>query len=141
MPSFPHKYLDIEVSQDTLRKKLDAGQCLKHGCHRAAAPKKGRICNTCSSRIFRLKNDIHYAYSNLKNSARKRNIQFDLTYKEFQEFCKKTNYHQLRGTNPDSMTVNRIRCNEGYNKDNIEIMNHLDNSSRKFDVAPYESFN
>ena len=139
MPSFPHKYLDIEVSQDTLRKKLDAGICLKHSCTRAGQKKKGGICNTCASRIFRLKNDLHYAYSNLKNSARKRQIRFDLTFREFEDFCRRTNYLQFRGTNPDSLTVNRIRSWEGYNINNIEIMSHADNSSHKYDIQPYES--
>jgi hypothetical protein len=139
MPNFPIKYLDIEVSSEVIRKKRDQGICTKHGCQRVGQKKKGGICNTCASRIFRLKNDIHYAYSNLKNSAKKRSIQFDLTYAEFQEFCKKTNYHSYRGTDPASLTVNRIRSYEGYNINNIEPMRHDDNSSRKYDVAPYES--
>lgn len=89
-PTFPHAYLFHEVTIELATEKRSAGRCVSWRCRRRAAYKKNGRCNTCSSRLFRLRNDDHYGYSNLKASAAKRGIGFELSFRDFMEFCKET---------------------------------------------------
>jgi hypothetical protein len=135
MTTFPSEYLFAEVSIELAAAKRARGRCVSRGCRRRAAKKKGGRCNTCSSRLFRLRDDTRYAFNNLKSSARKRGIPFHLDYETFGEFCAVTGYLEMRGKEPHSFSIDRIRTSEPYQIGNIRILTYADNVSHKYEDA------
>ncbi len=134
-PTFPTAYLFHEVSIELATRKRCAGRCVSWGCRRRAAKRKGGRCETCASRLFRLKNDDRYAYNNLKSSAQKRAIPFELAFEDFVEFCATTEYLELRGKEPTSLSIDRIKTDQPYCVGNIRILTYYDNISHRHEVA------
>lgn len=135
-PTFPHKYLTIPVSEETRNANRAAGICVMYRCRRRAKVKKGGVCNTCASRLARLADPVHYAYTKVKRSAQKRGIAFSISLDEWRVWCEKTAYHDLCGNTAWDMTVNRKDPRKGYSIENIEIMANSHNASRRFDPVP-----
>ena len=132
MTTFPHTYLFKQVGQMTVLKKRARGLCVSHGCRRVAEMQKTR-CPTCRSRLYRLNNDCRYAYSNLRASARKRGIAFELAYGDFEEFCATTGYLELRGKEDHSLSIDRIDRTKGYVLGNLRPLNYLDNVTHRYE--------
>ncbi len=130
---FPRTYLSKKLSEEQVERKRSRGHCVSHGCHRRADKRKGGRCNTCSSRLFRLSHDAHYAFYNLKTSARKRGIGFHLTFAEFMAFCATNTYLSDRGTDSSSATIDRIKSSLPYQAGNLRILTHADNSAHIYD--------
>ena len=133
--SFPSSYLFVEVSIELATAKRARGRCVSYRCRRRAAKKKGGRCETCASRLFRLKDDCRYAYNNLKRSAAKRGIPFDLPFDIFEDFCATTGYLEMRGKEPHSYSIDRIDTNGPYAWGNIRILTYMDNVSHKYEDA------
>jgi hypothetical protein len=114
------------------RPKRQRPHCCIEGCDNSAALDR-LICETCKSRAWRARNPIGALFANLKVSAGKREISFELTLAEFTEFCIATDYHKKHGKDPDSLTVDRIRPWEGYHARNIRALSHQKNSARRSD--------
>ena len=129
LPTFPTHYLTLPTHPE----KRARGRCISHGCRRPAAAKKGGRCETCASRLFRLSHDSHYAYHNLKTSARKRGIEFLLSFEDFEEFCAVTGYLERRGWNPEDWTIDRIKTDLPYQTGNLRILTNADNASHKYE--------
>ncbi len=134
---FPHIWLTTPTTEEYRAKKKARGLCRIWRCRRPKAHRRS-TCEVCKSRLFRLANPMHYAWVCLAASARKRKIGFEITFEQFEKFCAETGYLQKKGTDPESATVNRIKSWLPYTIDNIEIMSHHDNVSRKFDTPPVE---
>ncbi len=64
----------------------------------------------------------------IRRGARRRKLPFSLTLAQFQQFCAETGYIELRGTQRDSLTIDRINHEEGYHIWNIKVATHIDNS-------------
>jgi hypothetical protein len=106
-------------------------------CGRRAAP--GRmVCHRCRKRAWMLAHPIAYLFDNLRTHARTRRKGFQLTIEEFTAFCAQTRYHELKGLDPDSLTIDRIRPEQGYRKGNIRVLPHLPNSRRRADPPTEE---
>ena len=128
-PGFPFLYLLKEVSKETRISKSKRGLCKHWNCRREA--RKGRSdCSTCDSRKYRIKNRARYVFNQVRESARKRKIGFELTFEEFTEFDRKTSYVEHIGREPDSLTMDRINPAGPYSPDNIRILTHRQNISR-----------
>jgi hypothetical protein len=64
----------------------------------------------------------------IRDSARKRNIPFLLTFAELLEFDKRTNYFSRRnGQDPEGLTIDRIDPSKPYQADNIRALKWIDN--------------
>lgn len=133
--TFPTAYLFKEVSPALIAEKKKRRRCVSHGCRRRAAKKKGGRCETCASRLFRLRHDDYYAWRNAKDAAKKRGIPFNLSFEDFQEFCAITGYLEMRGREPTSMTIDRIKNWMPYQVGNIRILTHADNSSHAYEAV------
>lgn len=104
-------------------------KCLTPDCKKEAV--KGRkICNTCKSKIFRSKDQVRYFLANLKRSAIKRHIPFDLELEEFRSWATKVNFRFGIKKHGDRDSVDRIRNNEGYNINNIQKLTVSQNSKK-----------
>lgn len=125
-PGFPVAYLFKEVSEKTRAFKLKRGICKHWGCSRPARV-KGHDCPTCNSRKYRLRNPERYAFANVRASARKRRIPFNLTFEQFRSFCRETKYLEQRGRELESLTIDRIDPDLPYQVGNIRALTWREN--------------
>lgn len=99
--------------------------CITKNCRK---PKyKGNYCHSCKKRRYKEKNPIRYAYNVLRNNAKRRNKDFQLSFEEFSKFCIKTNYLAGKGIFKESYHIDRIDENKGYIIDNIQILTNTQN--------------
>ena len=112
----------------------DKRKCATPRCRKAAGP-GSTICNGCRKRIFRKRHPIAYLFDNLRTHARVRGKAFELTIEQFTAFCIEIKYHELKGRDPDALTIDRIRPEEGYRNGNIRVLDHLTNSPRRHTPA------
>jgi hypothetical protein len=73
-----------------------------------------------------------YTLNAIRQGAKKRGIPFTITLEEWKDFCKRTCYLDLRGTEPDSYTVDRINDAQGYHIWNIRILTHAENCADQY---------
>lgn len=96
-----------------------------------------KFCSRCVDRRTTANNRLNRLYINLKASAKRRGIPFDLTKGEFLVFCIEHNYHQRDNNNVDSLVVDRIDNTKGYTFSNIQAITHHENSlKRHHEVGP-----
>jgi hypothetical protein len=134
---FPVQWLLTPTTEAYRASKRVRGKCVTWRCRRTAAFER-TICEVCKSRFFRLNRPEHYAYSNLRASARKRGIVFGLTFSEFQSFVAGTDYVARRGKGDTDLSIDRIDTNGAYELGNLRIMYYADNVSHKYEGQPYE---
>lgn len=130
-PTFPHAYLFKEVSPRTAARKYHGGLCKHWGCNNATRNETARDCSTCNSRKQRLRKPAQYAFQQVRESARKRNIPFNLTFAQFKEFDRQTGYVEAKGKSSESLTIDRINSDKGYEFGNIRALTWLENCSKK----------
>ena len=87
-------------------------------------------CNKCRKRLWREKHPLYYLYDNLRTHAKTRGKGFELTFKEFEDFCAKTQYHILKGRGKDSLTIDRKENYLPYRADNIRVLTNGENASK-----------
>ncbi len=90
----------------------------------------GSVCSRCGTLLWRLNNPIRCRYNNLRASAKKRKIAFDLSYEDFTAFCHLHRYHETSGTNPGDIQIDRENPLLGYTLANIRPMEMLENSTK-----------
>lgn len=104
------------------RRKCETPYCRK------TPAKYRRKCPTCRSREYRRKNPWNYFYLRLKNSAERRDIDFDLSLEEFRDLWERhpekweEKVSGVHGMSGSTWTVDRIRPEEGYHADNVQIL-------------------
>ncbi len=106
--------------------------------------RRGRItidlyCSKCASRRKRANNPVNYAFHAIKDSAKKRGISFSISYRDFKEWCERTGYAKDKGFVRLTHHCDRIRHNEGYHIDNIQLLTERENiQKRNTDLAQDE---
>jgi hypothetical protein len=78
------------------------------------------------------------AYYLLKSNAKRRNKFFDLTLKEFTEFCREYDYIRGKGKTKTSFTVDCIINSLGYTKGNLQVLPLVENSRKGKKVLEYD---
>lgn len=73
------------------------------------------------------------AFHNIKHRAKQRGVFFALTFAHFKKFCKQTNYIALKGTSPDSLSVDRVIPRLGYVDGNIQVLSVAANSRKRWE--------
>ena len=140
---FPTYCLLHETTEEYKEGKRKRGLCVTYRCQRkttlAARSQRQQRCNTCKSRLFRLRNPDQYAYFNLKASAAKRGIGFNWAFEDFLEFCAITDYVELRGKDPHSLSIDRIDNSKPYQLGNVRIMTYADNVSHRYEGPHHRS--
>lgn len=121
---FPHDYLTKPVDGA----KVLRGRCHHWRCRRAPRPGR-KDCATCHKRKCRMRDDVKYAFNNLRDSARKRGIAFLLTYEEFAQWSKETGYSAMRGKDALSASCDRRETDGPYALWNIRLMTYGENVS------------
>lgn len=102
---------------------------------RNVARKSRKLCCTCGTDAWRKKHPIRYLWHNLKHHAKDRGHDFTISYEWWEKFCERTQYHILKGREPNSLTVDRINETRGYHEGNVRVLRHECNFRRNF--VPY----
>lgn len=105
-------------------------KCSEENCNKERAKHRTR-CNSCRVRISRAKDVVKHKFLRLKSHAKERGKEFSLTLEEFRDFCERTSYHELCGQKKDHATIDRIRDEEGYHKDNIQVLTRKENIEKE----------
>lgn len=103
--------------------------CETNNCFNEA-PQGRKKCNTCRSRLWVSKNRIAKCLHNIKRSAKKRGIPFEITLNEFKKLIKGTGYIENAGRLSDELTVDRIIPTLGYTYDNLQVITKGENVSK-----------
>lgn len=109
--------------------KKKRARCKTPFC-RNLSRRDGADCGKCNMRKWREKNREKAAYARLRESARKRNISFTITFEEFVKFAKKTEYLTRTGNTAGSLTVDRKDNLRGYEPGNIRAITRSENSHK-----------
>lgn len=106
-------------------------KCQTPGC-KCKARKDRRECTKCSTARYRKNNPCMTKYHTLKCNAKRRNVHFDITYKEWERWCEENNYLELCGVGAADMTVDRDNPDPeiGYTYHNMKMRTKQENSAK-----------
>lgn len=126
-----------------LRKKQPVkNYCQVKGCNQATPlnwrKNKGRpklvaepVCSKCKRRRWKYNNPFVHLFAELRRSAFKRKIAFELSYGEFLNFCIENDFYRKSPKfTKDSLTVDREDPEKGYSITNIKIVTQTVNAQR-----------
>lgn len=116
---FTPKKLEFKTSEV---KKIKGIECCAYSCKSKPNKKKAGLCHKHYAIHRRIKDPIYDRYVNFKNNALRRGKYFTITLQEFIDFCNKTGYIIKKGMRGRNCTVDRIRNNEGYHINNIQLL-------------------
>lgn len=81
-------------------------------------------------RDWRAKYPVKAAYSDLRNRAKRRGIQFSLTFGQFAELCAASGYIEGKGSTRHALQIDRIDPKLGYTWDNCQVITCSENASK-----------
>lgn len=113
----------------TIKASPKKGECFAKGCTNKCTT---TLCNTCRSRKARQSDLVKYAFTNLKNNAKRRCVLFTITLDQFRKWCSKVSYIGFSGRSSESFTIDRKHNDIGYHIDNIQVMTKRDNIVKFF---------
>lgn len=125
-----HPYLFKTVSARTAALKARTNTCKHWGCTNESRP-GSRDCETCKARKARIKNPEREVFRDVKKSAKKRGIEFNLSFDQFMEFDKQTGFTASRGKGKEDLVIDRIDPKRGYEFDNIRALTYVENCRRR----------
>lgn len=89
--------------------------------------KDRRVCSSCNIENYKANNPIKYAYFTLRNNAKRRGKEFNITFEYFKKFCKKHEYIQKKGITKTGLHIDRIKEDKGYIKGNLQVLTNSEN--------------
>lgn len=121
------------VSEPEYSKRKKQNICVVAYCSNKAGNKgKFKFCYKHHRQHQKFNNPLRYWFDVLRQNARSRNKEFNLTIEEFSEFCKKTKYLELKGKNAGSYSIDRVDNSKGYTVDNMQVLTLSQNSRKKW---------
>lgn len=102
------------------------GKCKTKWCRNDRAPGRA-ICYKCKGGQWKQNNPDAYYFNALRNNARRRGKEFNLTLEQFRTFCKKTDYLSVKGKTKFDMSIDRIDNRLGYELPNMQILTLSEN--------------
>jgi hypothetical protein len=113
-----------------LREKPRGNRCMVQHCGNDQG-QKSRICSRCAMLRWRANNPEYASFQHLKESAKRRNIYFDLTFEEFRAWGHTHGYFLAKGRQKDGLTVDRIDQAGPYSISNIQVLSNEDNARKE----------
>lgn len=89
-------------------------------------------CSRCHWKRFKASNPLRYAFGNLKRRAKQRGKTFLLTFEQYAQFARNTEYEKLKGTTTLSLSIDRTNNDGPYASWNILTMTLRENSRKQF---------
>lgn len=112
--------------------KLKKKKCSIKFCRNEA--NQGQYCYKHTKQRYKENNLERYTYNVLKNNAKRRGKDFQLTFDEFCQFLQKTEYLVGRGRTKESLHIDRIDETKGYSIDNIQVLTNSENVKKMLKV-------
>lgn len=100
-------------------------------CEKKPKAPSRQVCYKCNSILWRQNNFHRATYLNLKNNAKRREKDFELTFEQFLQFCLDTDYIIGKGKHKDSLHIDRIDEEKGYTIDNIQVLTNTLNVKKQ----------
>jgi hypothetical protein len=113
-----------------LREKPFRRLCMVKGCGNTQ-PATGRICSRCLMLRWRANNPEFASFKHLQESAKRRNIFFDLKFEEFRAWGHTNGYFTGKGRHRDGLTVDRIDQGGPYALHNIQVLTNEENARKE----------
>lgn len=112
------------------KKHITKGICAALRCNNRCGNRT--LCSTHRSQLCRQRDAVRYAYNNMRNRARRKNIPCTITLEQFRLWCHKVTYIGFKGRSPEGWTIDRKYNDVGYHIDNIQAMQNQDNVKKYF---------
>ena len=112
--------------------KAERGRCIVGGCRGRSEKGKGGLCFRHAMQKFKESRPETYYFNNLKQNAKRRGHEFNLTLEEFKIFCHVTGYLKGKGRSSSSLSIDRIDPSKGYQLDNIQVLTNSDNLRKRY---------
>lgn len=92
--------------------------------------RKSPYCSKCRSRRFKDRFPLKYSYNLLRCGAKRRKIEFDLSYGDYAEIAQITGYALAKGKGPNGLTLDRIDHTKGYTRENLRVVEGTENYTK-----------
>lgn len=112
------------------KKNPKPGVCTVLRCDTPLTTRKA-VCDKHAQHVWRWNNPERNAYNNLKSSAAKRKIIFNLTYEEFLAFIATNNYVDEKGVTKTCLHVDRVVDALGYVAGNLQLLTNSENVAKE----------
>lgn len=100
-------------------------KCKTKNCRNVKS--SGNYCHCCIKKRYKERNPERYAYSVMKNNARRRGKQFSISFEYFKQFCHKHEYIARKGILKTGLHIDRINENSGYIEGNLQVLTNTEN--------------
>lgn len=121
------------ISEPEYSKRKKLKRCVVAFCsNKAGNDGKFRFCYKHHREHQKYENPLRYWFDVLRQNAKYRKKEFDLTIDEFRIFCERTDYLQLKGRNGGSITIDRKDNRVGYTFGNIQVLTLSQNSRKRW---------
>lgn len=108
--------------------------CVTSRCRNSRIERK-LLCHACAKRKYRENNKMRAAYQNLKDHAKSRGKEFDITFTDFETFCVEVEYLKGKGRSSTSLHIDRIDETLGYVRGNLQVLTNAENTKKYLQYA------
>jgi len=118
-------------------KKKQGKYCCAYNCTNVPIARKGGLCHKHFARKRREEDPVYARFHQFKNNAKTRGKAFNITLKEFRQFCADTGYIIEKGKRGKLYTIDRVDNNKGYSLDNIQFLTNRQNAKKGCSEVPF----
>jgi len=101
-------------------------KCSNENCQLEGGIRTG-LCRRHRVEKWRRDNPVRYAYTNLKDNAKRRGKEFSISFEYFVNWCASYEYIQRKGKSKSGFTVDRIDNDLGYVEGNLQCISNEEN--------------
>lgn len=121
----PTDMSELDIKQEEFfrfRQRLIARTCMVAHCFNALRDGNRALCQKHYMQLWRARNPARAAYANLRDSARKRRLPFELSFDDFALVVGDTPYMEEKGTRVGCFHIDRIDPCLGYTVGNLRVI-------------------
>lgn len=109
-------------------------------CRNHKAPRR-LICHKHRSAQFKIAHPLKYHFNLLRCGAKRRKIEFTLTFACYERLAKESGLESSRGKMPDALSIDRKDPDQGYTDANVRVCTISENSQKgnRYAWSPYLS--
>ena len=89
-----------------------------------------RLCCKCKNKKQRARNPISATFQVLKDNAKRRKLEFNLSLEWFTSWVKANGYIENKGRLHDCLTIDRVNNLRGYVVGNLEVLTKSENCQK-----------
>ena len=99
------------------------------------------ICSKHHSAWYKAAHPLRYHFNLLRCGAKRRKIEFTLTFACYERLAKESGLETSRGKMPDALSIDRKDSSKGYSDDNVRVCTISENSQKgnRYHWSPYLS--